>query len=179
MALTGLVMLGHVGYDELGTGIETTRAQATLKAEIKAHGFPKRPIPGGALGYIEIPALDVDMAFVEGVGLDSLAEGPGHYPDTPMPGKKGNVGIAGHRTTHAAPFWSLNALKPGDQIILETRKGRFVYEVQWVKIVASNAWWVVAPTDGPTLTLTSCYPRFSSRQRIAVRAVQVSRPGSA
>jgi sortase A len=177
LLVAGGAMLGRVGYEELGTGIETTRAQTVLKAEIEHQGFPKRVIPGGAVGYIQIPKLDVDMAFVQGVDLDALAKGPGHYPDTPLPGRRGNVAIAGHRTTHAAPFWSLNVLKPGDQIILETRRGRFVYEVRWVKVVTSDAWWVVAPTEQPSLTLTSCYPRFSSRQRIAVRAVQVSRPG--
>src|SRR5487761_2787659 len=35
----------------------------------------------------------------EGVAEGDLSLGPGHYPGTPLPGEKGNVAIAGHRTT--------------------------------------------------------------------------------
>jgi sortase A len=156
----------------------TARAQTALKAEFHrslrhADRHHDRSVPGRADGLILIPALHVDAAFVEGIAPDDLAKGPGHYPNSPMPGRGGNVAIAGHRTTHGAPFWSLDSLREGDDITLITRKGRFVYRVQWVKVASPYADWVVGGTKIPSLTLTTCWPRFSASHRFVVRAVQV------
>ena len=49
-------------------------------------------------------------------GPSDLRKGPGHYPATPLPGERGTVGIAGHRTTYGAPFRRLNGVKRGDRI---------------------------------------------------------------
>ena len=176
--LAGGAFLGVVAWQQWGTGVMTARAQTALKAEFhRSLRHPDkhrdRAVPGGADGLILIPALHVDAAFVEGIAEEDLAKGPGHYPDTPMPGRGGNVAIAGHRTTHGAPFWSLDSLHEGDDITLITRKGRFVYRVRWVKVASPFADWVVGPTAQPSLTLTTCWPRFSASHRFVVRAVQV------
>jgi sortase A len=171
----GLGLLASVAFDLWGTGVVVTaRAQSALRFELATQGFPVRPIPRHAVGIIRIPKVAVDMAFVQGVDLKALAEGPGHYPNTPEPGLGGNVAIAGHRTTHLAPFWSLDTLLRGDEITLQTRAGFFEYRVVWVRVFPSEAWWLTGQTTRPMLTLTTCYPRFSSTQRLVVRAVQVS-----
>lgn len=128
------------------------------------------PPPGDPMARIEIPKIGVDWIVVEGVDLGELTKGPGHYPDTPMPGQVGNVAIAGHRTTHGAPFYRVNELQQGDEIVVTTAQGAFTYEVQFTQIVTPTQWEVVAPTEDAQLTLTSCNPRYSSRQRIVVRA---------
>jgi sortase A len=168
----GVALLGYVGYQLWGTGIETARAQSHLRSQL-AHGFPSRPIPGGAIGYIVIPKMHLNMAFVQGVGLSALSEGPGHYPQTPLPGQGGNVAIAAHRTTHLAPFWSLDSLAKGDQILLQTRGGTFIYQVVWKGVGPPSATWVLNQSRTPILTLTTCNPRFSATQRLVVRARQV------
>jgi sortase A len=173
LVVLGISLLAYVGYQLWGTGIYTARAQSIITAELHTHGFPFRPVPGGAVGFIRIPRIDLNMAFVQGVDAAALAKGPGHYPSSPLPGEGGNVVISGHRTTHLAPFWSINALIPGDQITLQTRRGTFLYRVQWIKVVVPDALWVTARTDRPSLTLTTCNPRFSQRQRLVVRAVQI------
>jgi sortase A len=172
----GLALLGMVAFELWGTGVATAHAQASFRAEVHRHGIPARPIPGGVAGFIRIPALSLDMAFVQGVTLDDLAKGPGHYPGTPMPGRGGNVAIAGHRTTHLAPFWALNSLRRGDRIELRTPRGTSVYEVQWVRVVRPTDRSVLAPTRDPSLTLTTCEPRFSASHRLVVRAVEVPEP---
>jgi len=170
----GATLLAYVGYQLWGTGIATARAQAGFRAEIRAHGFPPRPIPGGAIGFIRIPRISLDVAFVQGTSRADLAKGPGHYPRTPLPGESGNVVIAGHRTTHLAPFWAIDALQPGDEIILQTRQGTFLYRVKWKRILSPEASWVAAATTRPSLTLTTCNPRFSARERLVIRAMQAS-----
>jgi sortase A len=101
------------------------------------------------------------------------AAGPGHDTWTPLPGEGGNVAISGHRTTFLHPFWSLDRVGPGDLITLETANGRFVYRVVWQRVISPDATWVTAPTAVPSLTLTTCTPRFSAARRLVVRAVQI------
>ncbi len=174
--IAGLVLVGSVGYQLWGTGIATSHAQAALRHRIQTFGFPDRPIPGGAIGYLDIPRIHLDIVFVQGAGPEALAKGPGHYVRTPLPGRGGNVAIAGHRTTHLHPFWPLDRLRPGDRILIQTRLGSFEYRVIWQRTVPMNDWSVIAPTSVPSLTLTTCTPRFTSRERLVVRAVQVGGP---
>jgi len=185
LVAAGVALLLLVAWQQWGTGIVTARAQSRLKAEFHrtlthpaGAGPTETPaIPGHADGLIRIPKLGVDAAFVEGVALDDLALGPGHYPGTPMPGHRGNVAIAGHRTTHGAPFWALDSLRRGDDITVITRRGTFVYRVLWVRVMPADASWVLRRTALPSLTLTTCWPRFSNTHRLVVRALQVSGRG--
>ena len=119
---------------------------------------------------MEAPSIGLDWIVVSGVGTDELKKGPGHYPDTPLPGQAGNVGIAGHRTTYGAPFFDIDDLAAGDEVILTNTGGeRFVYRVTKQFIVSPSQYEVLAPTDGSILTLTSCHPRYSASKRIIVR----------
>jgi sortase A len=187
----GVLLVGYVAYQYWGTNWIASRSQNRLRSEIAQKGFQDyqvgapqtgteslRPVPRGALGFIKIPRLNLDMVFIEGVSPSDLKLGPGHYPTTPLPGQRGNVGIAGHRTTYLHPFWALNDLKPGDRIILETKKGVFTYKVRWLKVIVPTDGSVLAPTQVSSLTLTTCHPRFSASHRLVVRAVLVSGPGT-
>jgi sortase A len=129
------------------------------------------PPEGDPLGEIIIKKIDVDWAVVEGVQLTDIAKGPGHYPGTPLPGQIGNAAIAGHRTTHGAPFFRVNELQPGDLIVVKTLAGSFTYKVdQKPFAVDPTDYAVVANTPDAELTLTSCNPRYSAAQRIVIKA---------
>jgi sortase A len=125
---------------------------------------------GDALARLEIPRIDVDWIVVAGVETADLKKGPGHYPETPLPGQLGNAAIAGHRTTYGQPFYSIEQLQPGDEIITTTPTGRYVYIVTGQKIVSPEDYQVITTTDptSATLTLTSCHPRWTTRERIVV-----------
>jgi sortase A len=128
------------------------------------------PAVNSPVGYLSIPKIGLDEAIVEGVGEPQLQQGPGHYPGTPLPGEAGNVGIAGHRTTYAAPFYNLNELQPGDPIYVQTVQGTFTYQVTQSLVVLPTDVSVLDPTPQPTLTLTTCNPRYSASQRLVVKA---------
>ena len=134
------------------------------------------PAPTEALGRILIPAAGVDWIMVEGVTTEALARGPGHMPGTALPGQPGNAVVSGHRTTHGAPFFSLDALQPGDGIQIQTLIGAHLYEVVEVRIVAPTDVWVTNQVDGAWLTLTTCNPRYSARERLIVFARLVDGP---
>ncbi|MGF1595782.1 MAG: sortase [Acidimicrobiales bacterium] len=144
------------------------------------------PIEGEAIGRMEIPAIGVVKTIVEGVSRPTLRNGPGHYPTTPLPGHRGNAAIAGHRTTHGAPFLDLDLLRPGDEIMVETVDGRFTYRVEAQpdgaggvsghRLVDPSAVEVIGDRGDNRLTLTACHPKYSARQRIIVTAVLVGAP---
>jgi sortase A len=120
------------------------------------------------LGTIEIPKIGVSKKILEGVSLNTLDIAPGHWPGTAMPGQPGNVVIAGHRVSHDHPFKQVDKLKPGDEVIMTTADGRFVYQVTSTEIVAPDAIWIINQTADATATLFACHPPGSTRQRIVV-----------
>ncbi len=127
--------------------------------------------PGSALTRIEIPSLGVDAIVVEGTTLSSLRAGAGHYQGTALPCESGNAAIAGHRTTYSKPFARVDEMEIGDEIVLETPLGTCWYEVVRSPFVTHPAdWSVVDELDGFYLTLTTCHPEGSARERLIVRA---------
>lgn len=193
-----MAILGSVAWELWGTGIATARAQHRLGQEFRSGVVPATSKPAttssgvadtvatpasaqasvttlGALwGHLVIPRIGVNDYVVEGVGEAQLAEGPGHYPGTAQIGGQGNVGIAGHRTTHGAPFYDLNELQAGDPIYLTNLAGQtFTYKVTTHFIVAPSDGAVLNPTSVPSLTLTTCNPRYSATSRLIVQAALV------
>ena len=135
------------------------------------------PAEGDAVGLIDIPAIGIDdLSVVEGTTVDELARGPGHFPTTPLPGQTGNAAIAGHRTTHGAPFFNLDQLEPGDAIVVQTLQGESRYEVVGQEVVAPTEVGVVGDQGDDRLTLTTCEPKYSAAQRRVVVARLVTEP---
>jgi sortase A len=169
--------VGQVTTVALPTTVAPAEPTASTAPATTAPAVPVPTVPapdvreGDPLARIEIPRIGVDDITVAGVKVDDLRKGPGHFPDTPLPGQLGNSAIAGHRTTFGAPFNRVDELSPGDEIIVTTVQGRFVYTVTGTSIVAPTALEVLDPTPDATLTLVSCHPKYSARQRIIVKAV--------
>ncbi|MEI6401339.1 MAG: class E sortase [Actinomycetota bacterium] len=132
---------------------------------------PAAPEPRVDIGRIEIPRIGLDTSMFEGVSLATLDNGPGHWPGTAMPGQIGNVVIAGHRVSHKRPFRHIDQLEVGDEVILTTADGRFVYVVAGAEIVGPDALRIVDQTAEPTATLFACHPPGSTRQRYVVHLV--------
>jgi sortase A len=128
------------------------------------------PLRGDAIARIEIPAIGVSEYVVEGTDTASLRKGPGHYPETPLPGEPGTVAIAGHRTTYGAPFRDIDDLKPGQRIVLDTLDGRFIYRVQRTAIVDDEDLSVLDDVGYRRLVLSACHPLYSAAQRWVVFA---------
>ena len=179
----GMLILSFVGYQLWGTSFAEARSQERLIEEFQRKEGPAleaiRPVPGGAIGLIEIPKIGLDKAVVEGVGVAELKTGPGHYPKTPMPGQPGNAAIAGHRTTYGAPFNRLDELVAGDAILVTTAQGEFRYEVESATVVRPAQSEVLDPTPDARLTLTTCHPEFSAAQRLVVTAKLATPPAPA
>ena len=132
---------------------------------------------GEAFGFLSIPKLGIDELVVyEGVDRETLKSGPGHMEVTPLPGQAGNAVISGHRTTYGRPFFDFDLLAEGDRIEVETAVGTHEYEVRDTVVVKPTDVWVVDPRPGGWLTLTTCNPKFSARERLVVFAEMVAGP---
>ena len=129
---------------------------------------------GQAIGRLRIPHIHANFVMVEGTGSAPLRKGPGHYPDTPLPGMPGTVGVAGHRTTYLAPFNKLDKLRKGDEVRLEMPYAVVTYRVEQTRIVKPTALWVTRRVGYDRLVMTACHPKYSAAKRIAVFARQVS-----
>ena len=200
----GLVVLLFCAYELKVTNLYTDRQQDALSEElarawaepVAAPGNAVRPAAvtgiGDALAVVRAPRLGADWRKVvlEGVSVDDLKRGPGHYPKTALPGEVGNVVFSGHRTTYGAPFEDLDRLRPGDAIVVETRDKWFTYRVTGTLIVRPDQIEVTYPVPGRAgvapvqrlLTLTTCHPKYSARERLITHAELVAtdpkRPGS-
>jgi sortase A len=198
----GVGILLFVGWTLWGTGLYFNEQQDSLReefAQIPTRTQPSdrpgrpptgfNPRPGQPVFLLRIPAIDLDQVVVEGVGIEDLRRGPGHYPrcrgafTKPLctefpeawPGQRGRVIVSGHRTTYGAPFWDLNKLKTEDRIHVKTKWGDFIYEVTKKDLVLPNSPAVVIQElEERELALTTCNPRFSAAQRLIVYATLAS-----
>ena len=179
--LSVLLLLGGlalVGYP-FATNLWQDRVQDRLSRQLASPQLEqayreRRVATGDSLTRVKIPRLGVDVVVVEGTTPSALRAGAGHYADTALPCDIGNFGVAGHRTTFGKPFANLDQLKSGDTIRVETPIGGCEYQV-------SKSPWVVAPdemsvldaTPDKALTLTTCHPKGSAKERLIVRATWV------
>jgi len=153
---------------------DTPTASPTTSAAVPV------PPPGDAFAILRIPRLGAAWAkpVYHGIGLDVLAKGIGHYPDTQLPGQVGNAAFAGHRAGHGNPLIDIDTIRPGDAIVVETADTYVIYRADRSEIVAPTDVNVLAPVPdqpgvAPTeawLTLTSCEPKYGSTNRFIVFA---------
>jgi sortase A len=175
--LAGIAMFAY----PVGTDIYSRYRQDTLQSGFDDAGtqqayLERRIGVGDGLTLLRIPKLGVKVLVVQGTTPAALRAGAGHYVNTPLPGEAGNVGIAGHRTTFGRPFNRLQELRPGDTATLETPFATYTYKAVPAFSGHQNPW-VVTPNDfsvvsqgtGHLLTLTTCHPKGSARQRLIMR----------
>jgi sortase A len=188
----GSFVLYFLVYQLVGTNAVTSRGQDELRNELQREWsvpsgapsqqpkdprkvVPRRVAAGKPLAVLDIPKIRLDnKVVVEGVGREELRKGPGHVPSTVLPGQDGTFGVSGHRTTYGAPFYRLNELAKGDTITVVTREAVYTYTVTRTAIVRPTDTQVLNNVTGPdgkpkaTITLTTCHPRYSARQRLIV-----------
>lgn len=203
---SGVFVLGYLGWQLIGTDVVNARTQAEAEVQLvesleqTRQALPKveevavppgapvsapeiveyhpenRPEEDNEFAHMSIARLGVEAVVFEGVSPETLARGPGHIPGTSLPGQPGNAVISGHRTTYGAPFFDFDLLKPGDRIEIETAIGIHVYEVRESFVVLPTDIWVTDDKPGGWLTLTTCTPKFSARERLIITAELVDGP---
>jgi LPXTG-site transpeptidase (sortase) family protein len=130
------------------------------------------PYSPSVFGQLQIDSINLNEYVVSGTNEKDLEFGPGHYLQTSLPGNGGNVGIAGHRTTFGAPFANLGEVQIGDEVILTVNNKKFHYTIDEVSVVeATGGEYVLFNRGDDRLTLTTCHPRYSAKQRLVVTGI--------
>jgi sortase A len=128
---------------------------------------------GSAIARLSIPRVQLSAMVLHGSDAETLRRGPGHMENTALPGKPGNVVIAGHRDSFFRP---LRNVELGDTIFVDTPQARFHYQVTSLRVVRARDLSVLEPTDDAVLTLITCYPFWvlgDAPDRFVVRAIRV------
>jgi sortase A len=144
------------------------------RVEAAANRLQSRLKMGHALGRIKAPRLHLNAVFVQGTrwGPD-LSQGPGHYPQSSLPGVGRTMAIAAHRTTFGAWFRHIDSLRAGDSVVLQLPYATFHYRVFGHKIVDDEDWRIVRDHGYDLLVLSACHPLYSASHRWIVFAALV------
>ena len=131
-------------------------------------------VPRFGKNYERSIAQSVDVAKV----LNNMNTGVGHYVTSDALGEVGNFALAGHRTTYGAAFGSIDTLRVGDRIYLETPKGWYIYRFRNMEWAYSSDSTVLNPVPQLSispkqriLTMTTCHPKLSSAERFIAFSV--------
>jgi sortase A len=191
LVAAGFALLAYVGWQLYGTNIISERRQQEAVSQLEENwqeadgaSFDKKVKLGDATALIRIPRFGSDyvMPVFEGVADDVLARGYGRFEDSASAGGKGNYALAAHRVTHGEPLRDMPKLRPGDEVIVETRDHVYTYVLDTNPnklVVTFRDIWVVAPdpknprpggvnpADHPRLiTLTTCAELFHTDDRM-------------
>ncbi len=132
------------------------------------------PEPVTEIGSIEIPSIGLRHRAFQGVTLHNIDRGPSHWTGSALPGQVGNTVFAGHRATHSQPFFRIDALDPGDEVIFTLGGKRSTYRVTGHLVVDPSASWIADQTSAYTGTLYACHPIGSTAERYVVRLEMVT-----
>lgn len=191
MACGLLLVSWHWLADPLAS-FSTHRAQAALLQKVPppaatthaathaGAGVVARPVAHGhALAVMRVPRFGRAWVWAvsEGVSQPVLANGPGHYPGTALPGQRGNAAFAAHRAGHGDPFIDFDTLRRGDRVLLTQGDTTWVYRLDTrPRVIPPSASWVLDPMRGRRLTLTTCWPTYGSAKRLYVHGHLVRTP---
>jgi sortase A len=185
LVTAGVIILLFIAYELWWTGLTTKHDQKQVITALQREWArpvrvqAKVPPYGSGLAILFIPRLGrhYKYAIIQGTSTDDLIKGPGHYPGTALPGQVGNFAVAGHRTTYLHPFYDADSLHIGSEIRIDMLWGHYTYRVTKEPYAVSPSDVDVVATHDPahaTLTLTTCNPKYSARQRLVVQATLVA-----
>lgn len=155
--------------DNTGEVADDPVPRAAQASVVRPGSSMATPRESTAADRIDIPKIGLSHRTFEGIDLATINKGPSHWPGTALPGQRGNTVFPGHRTTYSRPFWDIDKLTRGDEVIFTSAAGRFVYRVTDTFVVRSNETWIVDATDEATFTIFACHPKGSAKQRYVVK----------
>jgi len=123
--------------------------------------------------HLIISKIGVSAPIIQTDNEDyGLHKGAWLLPNTSTPDQSGNTVISAHRFKYLPPsnltFYLLDKLEVGDVIFIIWRGENYFYRVKETKIVPADEMSILNPTDQPTLTLFTCDPIYSTKNRLVV-----------
>ena len=135
---------------------------------------------------LSVPKLGISVPVIPNVDGknkeiydEALNNGVAHYKNTALPNSGSNIVIFGHSSTvlgigkYAKVFATLNQLNPGDEIVINFNQKTYTYSISEKKVVSANDLSVILPTEREQLTLLTCWPVGTAKERLAIIAAPI------
>lgn len=136
------------------------------------------PSPAPAENRIVIPSIALNSEVFSGNTAATLTKGPWFRPNTSAPSSRSNTVISGHRFAYGSDgkwiFYHLDKVKIGDRIGIYWDQIEYIYEVDKIEIVPATATYIEAPSNESKLTLYTCTPLWTAKDRLVVTAKIIS-----
>ena len=175
LILIGVGIIGTVAYKKIVTSQKQNELLEAFESQL-AEGDNENTEEEVNLdsinGYtpiaiMEIPSIKLKQPVVEGITEDVIKYFLGKIPESTMPGEVGNFAVAGHRVSDFTDaFINLYKVKPGDNVIVTTKDGKYTYEVEESFIVEPEQVEVLENADYEKITLITC--TIGSKRRVIV-----------
>jgi len=135
-------------------------------------GQPKPSPP--AENTLVIPRIKLQETIHDGAKWQ-LSKGIWHPANNSTPQQNGNMVLSGHRFTYGGPavLYHLDKVQVGDGITIFWNKQRHDYRVASVRTVPPSETSVLAATAEPQLTIYTCTPLMTAKNRLVVMAKPV------
>jgi sortase A len=176
-------------FDDVDGTTETTTAATTAEPSETETGTQPGNTPSPkptrapvrvtvkAIGRIIIPSINLNMPLAEGIEKYTLRVAPGRLIGSAGIGQPGNCVIFGHRMyTYGRHFNRLGEITIGQQIILEDKENRYVYEVDQIDTVLPDALLpeLYKEVEGSRIMLVTCTPVRIASHRLLVKGKLIS-----
>lgn len=178
LIVIGLVLLGYPFFPWVRYAVLRPKPAVPYTTKLAGTSYlpvagPREPTkPQG--NRLVIPKIGVDVPIVEGPTETALWRGVWRIPGTSSPDKGGNTVLSGHRFQYRPPnsstLYLLDRLQNGDPIIVYWNDQEYDYVVRERRVVNPDAVEILAPTDKPQLTIFTCTPLFTTKQRLVLIA---------
>ena len=117
-----------------------------------------------------IPSAHINEPLVQG-GPRNLDKGIWAVPHTSTPDVGSNTVLAGHRFMYTnALFYNLDKVRMDDIVAIFWQGKEYNYRVNSVSVVRPTATEIQNPSEEPMLTMYTCTPLWTSKNRLVVRA---------
>lgn len=176
LILIGVSIIGTVVYKKMVTSNKQNEVLESFENQLKEDNTNNESHEDVNLdsinGYtpiaiMEIPSIKLKQPVVEGITEDVIKYFLGKFPESTMPGEVGNFAVAGHRVSDFTDaFINLYKVKPGDNVIVTTKDGKYTYEVEESFIVEPEQVEVLENADYEKITLITC--TIGSKRRVIV-----------
>ena len=155
----------------LGIAIQSSGGQS-IEESLNPQTVIDRKILEELNTKIIINSIDVEGLVYEGADAHTMNKGFWHFPPSSFPGQKGNMVVIGHRYAKLPPnkdtFFNLDKVKVGDKIEVIQNNSQFTYIVTETKVVEKNDISVLQDYSDYRITLITCSPLWTSKQRLVI-----------
>ncbi len=155
----------------LGVSIQSSDGKS-IEESLSSHTTIDRKILEELNTKIIIKSIDVEGLVYEGVDAHTMNKGFWHFPPSNLPGQRGNMVVIGHRYAKLPPdkdtFFNLDKVKVGDKIEVVQSDNKFIYIVTETKVVEKHDISVLQDYSDYRITLITCSPLWTSKQRLVI-----------